>query len=386
MVVSLHRLVTLFYLAIGFDSLLKLNFGIKIHVGLVLVCFINLFLLFGFSSRSIECFKLDRNFYIFVIYCFLNGVVFGAEGFISIFFYLLIAANIAFFVMYTRDVWQRELFKKFQWILIITGLVQYLVFKASGYQVSFIDAEHYLKGYSVSSRLRGFFVEPNWFAIAITFNSIILLGNDIQVFLKEHKWTFLFTFVVMVLNGTFATLGILLLIYMVPIFRESPAKVMLYSFVFALLIASILMFRGGLNHNSEVTFNHNSRLIPLERVIEYQEEKGVLTVLFGNGLGSWGQDAVYHRLSILVYEENPSVRDGSEVPVFLFELGLIGLLLIVIDSIQLIIRAGLKDFHLAGGVVLFLVCLSFYPIFKFLMYMPYYFYIRSIVLSRHEHI
>ncbi len=386
MTLSLEKIVTFFYLAIGLDSLLKLNLGIKIHLGLVLIILINILLLFRFSDRALKCFKSDKNFYLFVIYCFLNGLLMGADGFSSIFFYLLVAANVAFFVFYTHEMWTKTLFIRFQWILIITGLTQFLVYKLGGYQISFIDAEHYMKGYSVTGRLRGFFLEPNWFAIAITFNSIILFGSKFQKFYDEHRWAFILTFIVMILNGTFATLGILILIYMFPVFRESPPKAIIYTALFTILLTSILMFRGGLSHNSEVSFNHNSRLIPLERVVEYQGEQDVGTLLFGNGLGSWGQDAIYNRLSVLVFEENPSARDGSEIPVFLFELGIIGLLLIILDAIYLIIRAGTNQFQLGGAVVLFIVCMTFYPIFKFLMYMPYYFYIRGLILKKDEHI
>ncbi len=310
----------------------------------------------------------------------------GADGFSSIFLYLVIAANVSFFVFYTHELWTRDLFLKFQWILIMTGLIQFLAYKLGGYQVSFIDAEHYMKGYSVTGRLRGFFVEPNWFAIAITFNSIILFGSKLQQFYDDHKWVFILTFLVMILNGTFATLGIFILIYMYPVFRESPPKAIIYTTLFAILLTSILLFRGGLSHNSEVSFNHNSRFIPLERVIEYQGEQDLATLWFGNGLGSWGQDAIYNRLSVLVFEENPSARDGSELPVLLFELGVIGLLLIIFDTTQLIFRAGTKQFHLGGAVVLFVVCMTFYPIYKFLMYMPYYFYIRGLILRKDEHI
>jgi hypothetical protein len=375
MKIKIGLLVFVFYTSIALDSLLKVNFGLKVHLGLFFILICNVLFFLKDHNRFFTGMKNDKAFFFFVVYCFISGYFYSAAGFYQIFIYLLMATNLCLFVYFTASHWNYRVFYAFQWLLIITGIIQFLVYKIFGYQITFIDAEHYMKGSSVSGRLRGFFIEPNWYAIAISFNTFLLFGKDIIKYFYEHKITVFLTFIAMILNGTFATLGIVLIFYMIPLIKSNPVKGVSASLACILIFSGVFAFRGGLSEKDSF-FNHSSRLLPIVRVLEFQDNKSFFDNFFGNGLGSWGTDAVYNRLSVLVYEEKASARDGSETAVILFELGYIGLLMVLIDSLVLLFKSRKVGIHFAGGIVLFIVCLIFYPIFKFVMYMPYYFIIR----------
>ncbi len=206
--------------------------------------------------------------------------------------------------------------------MILTGLFQYAIFKIGGVQLSFINEDHYEKGYSVSFRLRGFFIEPNWFAISFSFNTLLLTGSNVIKFIKRNPYTATLTALVMILNGSLTTIGALTIIYSIPIIKKTPIKGTLFSAMILSVLIGVISYRSTINpdKDNETLLNYASRWIPLTRVIEYQSNQSLLTILFGHGLGSWGTTAVNHRLSALVNEEDPSARDGSELPVFIFEL------------------------------------------------------------------
>lgn len=384
MKVKISLLVFIFYTSIALDSLLKVNFGLRIHLGLFFILICNVLFFLKNHNRFFTGVKSDKAFFFFVAYCFISGYFYAAAGFYQVFIYLLMASNLCLFVYFTAKHWNYKVFHAFQWVLIVTGISQFLLFKVFGYQITFIDAEHYMKGSSVSGRLRGFFIEPNWYAIAISFNTFILFGKDIVKYFYQNKIIVLLTFVAMILNGTFATLGIVLIAYMIPLIKSNPVKGITASLVFIIIFSGVFAFRGGLSEKDSF-FNHSSRLLPIIRVLDFQENKSFIDKFFGNGLGSWGTDAVYNRLSVLVYEEKASARDGSETAVILFELGYIGVLMVLIDSLVLLFKSRKIGAHFFGAILLFIACLIFYPVFKFLMYMPYYFLIRYKINNNEHH-
>ena len=377
---NLNKSALCIYILFFFDSLLKLDFGIQVHIGIVAIIILNCIVLID-NPRSIikACIK-DYFFLIFVCYALLNGMVFWQPGFTSIATYLFISTNVFIYCSYTFKLMDSKAFYYFQIILIVTGMFQYGLYKLSGYQLSFIDAEHYQKGSSVSYRLRGFFIEPNWFAISLTFNTFILIGKDIERSFRLYPKLLLLTAVVLILNGTLTTVGILVLVYSIPYIKKEPLKGFLLAIVLLGMLTAVFGFRDSINQKQgQALLNHSSRIEPLVRVIDYQNNENIVSIIFGHGLGSWGTLAVDNRLSVLVFDPKENARDGSEIPVIIFELGMLGIVILFLDSFFLYLKCGKDDFYLKGGVVLFVACFALYPTLKFWMYMPYYFYIRSAI-------
>lgn len=379
MVIRLFSITPIIYYSFAFDSLLKIDLGFQIHLGVLAILCLNLYFMLRKPSKLMGGLNNDKLLIGFILFALMTGVVFTTPGYKQIAVYLFIAFNVALFCHYSLpSIGTRQLLT-FQWIMIATGLLQFLVFKAFDYQIAFIDAAHYEKGYSVTQRLRGFFVEPNWYAIAISFNSLLLYGRNPRSIAKKYVWVTVLSLVVMLLNGTLTTLAVLAFVYFATVFRQNPIRGIFIGAALIVIIWGFLSYRASLLGGADTTrvLNHNSRVLPVLRVASYQSEQTWQNVLFGHGLGSWGTKAVENRLSVLVYEINATSRDGSELPVFLFELGIVGTLFFLLYLLNKYIRFNKNDFHLKGAVLLFFCCFVLYPTLKFWMYMPYFFYAVS---------
>lgn len=378
MKVRIVTATTLVYVSFAFDSLLKIGVGFQAHLGLLAAIFLAVAISIQHPKLVFRAQAGISSFLIFVFYCFFVGVYFSQPGFIIIFTYLFLGFVVLFYCNFSYFFLRHRAVYFFQVFMLLTGFIQYGVYKTTGYQIAFIDSSHYEKGYSVTHRLRGFFLEPNWYAVAFAFNTLLLAGNDIVGFFRRYPVLAGLSFLAFVLNGSMAPVGMMFIIYFYPIFRRNVFKGMVAGLIMLVLLVGVLLYRGSLSGGDgySVYFNYASRLLPFLRTIEYLLDSGWQTLVFGNGLGSWGTLAIENRLSVLVYEKDPAVRDGSEVPVLLFELGLLGCLLLTVELVRTFFAAKKSDIHVRGAVILFAVCLVFYPTLKFWMYMPYYFYLR----------
>jgi len=377
----LKQFVPLVYLSFAFDSLLKINLGIKIHLGIVMILIFNFFHLLNYRSKKIIINKIDFWLIIFGIYILLSGLLKVGISSTFIFFYFFLALNVYFFIQKNFRFISRKVLLNFHYILIFTGLLQFILVIFFDYQLNFLDAEHYNKGSSVTQRLRGFFVEPNWFAIAFTFNIFLLVKNDIISFIKSNTMLAILTLMVLVLNGSFGTLAVVVCVYGYKYFKKN------------IVVGLMLLFLGGLGFylglqkraefkkgkSGIELFNYYSRTEPFKRVNAYFNETNSANRWFGEGLGSWGTLAVSNKLSVLNFEKRKSARDSSELHVFLFELGIIGTLIFFLDILVLFRKNQKENFYLRGALLLFVVSFLLYPIFKFLMYMIYYFVVRAII-------
>jgi hypothetical protein len=381
MMLRLFQLSPLIYYSFAFDSLLKIDVGFQIHIGILLIIALNVYFLLRKPEKLRPILKHDKTLLAFIGFAILTGVVKETPGVGQISIYLFIALNVVMFCQYSSaSIGERE-FKTFQWLMILTGLFQFAAYKFFGYQIAFIDAEHYEKGYSVTHRLRGFFVEPNWYAISLTFNTLLLYGNNVKRVFERNRFLTLFTVMVIVLNGTITTIGALMLIYFWHLFKHKPAQGIILAGIVGVLLFSLLVYRASLNNAAETAkvLNHSSRVMPLLRVYDFQSNARFRDIVFGHGLGSWGTKAVEHRLSVLVYKKGKATRDGSELPVFLFELGLFGVGLFSMYLYNKFSALRPEDFHLRGAVALFLAVFLLYPTLKFWMYMPYFFFAVSYI-------
>jgi len=376
--VKKRTIIFLIYISFALDSFLKLDFDIQIHLGLFLILIANGFFFIKKPFSIFSSIRADFIFPFFLFYCVLSGFFISDSFYLGNTIYMFIALNVLVFCALTFKYWDDNFFYWFQILMLLTGFIQYFIYKFAGVQIAFIDSSHYEKLSSVAHRLRGFYIEPNWFAISLTFNTFLLFGRSPMAFAKKTPIVTFFTVMAMILNGTLTTLLILVLVYTIPLFKKNPFRALLLLVLIGSVFIGAVSFRSAINvkEADKSVVNLSSRITPFLRVIEYQIDNSRFNQLFGNGFGSWGTLAVENRLSALVHEQDPAVRDGSEVPVILFELGFVGVMLIFFDNLRVYLRIDSNDFHLRGAIILFCACLFLYPTFKFWMYMPYYFYIR----------
>jgi hypothetical protein len=382
-------LIKIIYLSFAFDSILKVGVvGLQFHLGIIAVFIVNVLLIISRPKDFIVFKKTDKYFYFFLIYVFFNGIIFNGVTSIKMFIYLFLAFNIYLFINYFRDVFNKSFFLQFQIILIVTGLFQFILYVVFNYQIAFINPEHYEKGFSVAKRLRGFFLEPNWYSIAITFNTILLVRNNLLDFFKNQRFILIMTLVVILLNGSIGLFVILFLFYSFYYLRRRP----IFAVVLFLFLSIGLNYvfkvrhsvRSGKIENQTELLNYGSRIIPVVRAHEYINKNGVVGLIFGNGFGTWGTVAIKNNISLLVEKSDPMVRGASELPVIIFELGYLGLFILILDLISLYSKIDKRDFDLTCGIFLFLTCILLYPILKFWMYMPYYFILRGIITRTKE--
>ncbi len=372
------NIVNIIYLSFAFDSLLKINIGIKIHLGIISILLFNAYYLItkGWEVK-LKFLKQDFWLILFTVYIFISGVLKTGTTSLFMFFYFFLALNVYHFISVNFEFFTKKTFIKFQKILIITGLFQYGLYLLFKYQINFLDdINHYSHGGSVPRRIRGFFVEPNWHAIAIAFNTFLLIGNNIKLFVKQHTLLFVLTIFIMLLNGSMGTFAIFIGVYGYVNLKRNVIIGVLLGVLSIFLTIIVLSFRTS---KTGRIFNSYSRLEPINRVIKHLKKQPVSTVFWGEGFGSWGTKAIKNRLSVLRYKPNPYARDGSELPVFILELGIIGTLLFFLDWLTLMLRNHKKDHHVTGALLLFLVSFLLYPIFQFFMYMIYYYMFRIII-------
>jgi len=129
--------------------------------------------------------------------------------------------------------------------------------------------------------------------------------------------------------------------------------------------------------------NLATRIYPTIRTFEYMKEQKLSTIFFGEGLGTWGTIAVRNNLDMLVNEEDANRRSATEFPVFIFELGLVGVLIFLLDLLHLYYLSSKVDIYLKGALLLFLGCIFLYPMYKFMMYMVYYFILRRMIINKY---
>tara|TARA_R110000796_G_scaffold37722_1_gene95009 strand:- start:48122 stop:49324 length:1203 start_codon:yes stop_codon:yes gene_type:complete len=372
-------IVTFIYLSFALDSLLKINIGIKIHVGILLILLFNfIYFLTTSTKNKVKIYKSDVWLIIFGIYILINGIVKVGFSSLFIFFYFFLALNVYYFLSKNIKFIDEKVLYSFHILLISTGLLQFFLVLLFDYQLNFLGFEHYNKGSSVTLRLRGFFVEPNWFAIAFTFNTFLLFKNDAISFIKKHKILFLFTIIVFILNGSFGTLAVLIVTYGNKYLKKNVIIAVLLALLAFVGFYFIMQKRANFKKGKSgiELFNYYSRTEPFKRVLNYYEENPKVNIFFGNGFGSWGEKGVSNNLSVLNYKINPMSRDSSELHVFLFEIGLLGLFLFILDILTLYKNNLKSNFYIKGAIFLFIVSFLLYPIFKFYMYMVYYFLIR----------
>jgi hypothetical protein len=377
-----YLFASLIYLSFAFDSLLKVNIGVKIHIGILLMLFFNIFYFFrvGFKNK-IKLLKIDKWLILFAVYALFSGLFNVGLDSLFIFFYLFLALNVYFFIKKNIQYITDNTIYSFHLLLIITGLIQFLLVMFFDYQLNFLGIDHYSKGSSVTYRLRGFFVEPNWFAIAFSFNFLLLVKNDVLGFIKKHTLLFVFTLLVLVFNGSYGTLAVLVITYGFQFLKKNVVAGIVLAVIgsigFFIMLEKRAEFKKG--KSGLELFNYYSRTEPFNRVNSYFEDKPLTKKIFGEGLGSWGTIAIENRLSVLTYDVRKYVRDSSELHVFLFELGLMGTFLFFLDIFYLYRRNLKPNFYINGAISLFVISFLLYPVFKFLMYMVYFFIIRVLI-------
>ncbi|BDD05964.1 hypothetical protein [Aureibacter tunicatorum] len=395
--INLHEFI---YLTFALDSALKIPVGgFKLHLGVALILLYSLISIFH-NIRKVKTLKfLKSNWSIvpFLVFVLIHVVLFGTySARFSILLYYFIALFVFSYFHFKSSKISIRVIGYFQWLLIISGLFQFLLFKLFGYQLAFFDAAHYEIEGSFATRLRGFFLEPNWFSIVFIFNGLLLFYKKGKLIYKDRV-LLIFSFITLLLNGSY---GLVVVVFGVsimelfqgfPIFSMKRFKIIIASFVIGVFLIGFRTYNkaeSSTSNNKEIAVNYGSRLLPAVRTTLFMMNESTFDLVLGKGLGAWAPIGLEENSLGYVGMSNgeekiitPSQRDSAEYHVFLLEFGIVGILLYLFDYLFLFFKYRRTDIILAISMMCMLAAFFVYPIYKFNMYLAPLFLIRSFVIG-----
>lgn len=382
------------YLTFAFDSLLKFSIaGFRIHIGILLIVF---YFTWSFIKGSIfndlKSFILENwAIFLFMAYLILNIILKNDyPGIIVTILYYFLGIIVFFFFYQNKKFITSNSAGIFQWLLIISGLFQYLIFELTGFQLAFYDPEHYATTAGFATRLRGFFLEPNWYSIILSLNFLLLLkllGQEIF----RYRLIIWFTVIVAFFNGSYTFTGVVAIFFLYSTISDLPiiSKIKLTAFSSCLLVIILVFavrFFAQNTRETSLPINFASRSLPILKTTFFMAEQNLYEKLFGFGVGSWPYKGLEENQLGYIgywqeYEIKPANRDSAEYQVFLLELGYIGLILFLLDFALNCWKFRKSDLTYSIASAFMFTSFFVYPIFKFAMYLVPYYILRSIVLK-----
>ncbi|WP_143255047.1 hypothetical protein [Alkalitalea saponilacus] len=390
-------------MSFAFDSLLKIDLlGVRMHVGLIFILLI-LGIEFVAHPTSIGRMKafIRTNWSIlpFFGYLFLQFILNKAfPGAIMLLLYYFLALISFYYFFKKHSSISKQSVIMFQWIMVTTGLFQFLLFKIFGFQLSFYEVEHYMVDASFATRMRGFFVEPNWYSIVFSFNTL-LLAMILKRKILEYKVLILLSFVCFYFNASYTSIAIVVLVLLI----QAPQNIRYISktkliTTFSLVLIIALVFAGRVYDkrkssnqivDASTAVNYGSRFFPVVRTYDFMTRQSSVKQFFGFGLGSWPYVGIEeNRLGYIgVHVTNkvePGKRDSAEIQVFMLEFGFLSFIFLFFDYFYNYMKYRKHNLFYAIACVFLASCFFIYPIFKFMMYIVPFYLMRSIVTERNE--
>lgn len=384
------------FLMFGLDSLVKIPLaGVQMHVGLWFFVFLGFYYSLACSLSFSKFFLANIAFFSYVLVSLLS-IFFSFS--VGVFFKLF--SYIVFFVFFSMAVWRLEgrvdagkLFFYLTCLLIFCGWFQFLLYKFFGYQLSFssLDATYYQMGGSIEGRMRGFFLEPNWFGLFLYLSFCCCL-----IWSRISPKKVLFVVIMVGLSLFLSGNRIILFLYFLFLgalygscFLSRRVVFSVVLFVFSVLFGLLVLayFDAEL---AAVDRSFSARAISFQRVLNYFNDFGWGEIFFGFGLSNWGWYSNEYSLGVLNFmnDQNLTSRDTAELHVILFEQGIAGLIILGVDSFVYVRRCwnncrSDKEMIGCSVVVMSVPLISLvYPLFTFMPYLLPYIFIRTVLSKR----
>lgn len=391
MVINKTKIAMLICILFALDSFVKLSLpGFRIHPSHLLII-LSIFFIFIKKEGRVELIGFAREnlilllFFMFCIFQFIQAE--SLRQYLFVFSYLLIMFLTYFYFYANRKLFSMEkVFINLTIVILFGGIVQYLLHALFGYQLALggIDSSYYLKGSSVDSRMRGFFLEPNWFGLSLTF-SFIGYALTIKKISRASVLLILMVVICSLLSGNrLSNYFVFLTIIILAFARKLPYGYIVSIAILGLMPAIFFFMSLDLLGGVEVEDRSlTARTITAARVINYaSEDMTWYNLLLGHGLSSWYGVALDNHLTIRsgLLEDGKALRDTSETYVLFIEHGFLGCGLLVLDLVYFARRSFRRNRQAAPYALIattFLFSSAFYyPIFFFMMYLIPYFLIR----------
>ena len=356
-----------------FDSALKINFlGIYLQAGLLLSV-ISLVIIIGSLNRAV-CFQLlaDRGLLLITLFTLTHFyVALDVFVYFRMLFYLLMFIALYIFIFLIVD--EVNLEKVSCWCILIlcfTGCFQYVLTNyGSGFHLRGMDAEYYLGNGDLAYRMRGFFLEPNWFGLVLFSWLYVFYRNAEQLASKKSISLVFLAIICLTLSGNRLILIFIFMLCVLVFLKRKGVNVGKVPPVALLILAAVffwgLAMMGGFDDRSAA-----ARLYTASQTLHYLGSSSLSEVLFGFGFSNWGEysNSLELSWSNYTFDQKLTRRDNSELYVVLFEMGVLGLMIYLYDAYY--ITTKFDSNYLDRYFVIFIYISSFvYPLYSFIMYM-----------------
>ncbi|MCY1278036.1 hypothetical protein D9M69_282670 [compost metagenome] len=382
---SIKLLILILIASFSFDSSLKLiSGGVRVHAGLLIILLTSISL--ALITPQKLCAVLNRDKFIIAALSFLFLHSFFARdlgNFIFLSSYLIISIFIYYFIsvnLHNIDTFKTA--KASITLLLITGLIQFTLSNALSYPLIFggMDLNYYIANPQFEKRMRGFFLEPNWFGLILLLWSCALFAPSNSKKSNSEVIKFLaLALIAQYLTGNRLTLLLqthLLLLVTVSL-RSKKISRLAFSPAILVSASTFLFFTANYIFGLSAIESDRSaiaRIATLNNVLEFFSRHYYAGAFTGYGFSNWAAYSNEHLLSFSNYlgEQELSRRDNSEIYVVLFEAGVLGLALFWLDMKRGIsIENGRKQNKIPPyslALSYFFVCSLFYPTYTFTMY------------------
>ncbi len=382
-------------LLFSLDSLIKINLeDFRIHISHLLL--IIAMALSAISTRKWlkQYARQNRTIIFLLIYLSLHAfIATDLKTYIVVlsYFILAIMTHAAIFT-YANKINFNLFFKRTLTLLVATGFAQYLLYVVFNYQISLggLSDTYYIDGGSIANRMRGFFLEPNWYGLylASAFIGYIMTTHE----KRPSTLLIALSFTCLYLSENRLTLYFVLLSTSIFFYEKHAHKIQKHLLITVCLAPIIfllaLTFSDTLSGAAGDDRSVSARSVTVLKTATYIEKNFSLpSLLFGNGLSTWGEVAYQENLSSRASpEKSKTSRDTSESYVVVFELGLVGAFLFFLDFYATCNMTTKRTEKTQMIILVSLVfCAAFYyPTFYFMMYLAPYFAARTYCSPRSE--
>ena len=355
-----------------FDSLLKASVaGFYVQAGIIIAMAALLAMLadknYHFNEKIVKKDNTIIIFYILIAIGLPNAVHLAV--YFKMLFYFLVFTLVYIYVSESSgSVNIQRLSSICVLTLCVTGIFQYGFADIFSMQLELrgVQSEHY---YYLANRMRGFFLEPNWYGLILfswlfvyvrslerlALYPIFLIALSVScLFLSENRliYFFLALFIFVYFFGGLAG----------RLRRFIPVVILLSSGGLFLYLA----MAGGLDGDRSAAARFYTGYNVVSTMLSYPLDAQLL----GKGFSNWGwfSNELELSWSNYLFDQSLTRRDNSEIYVVFFEMGYLGLLLFIYDGWFLGSKREADTLD-----VVFLMCMyiagMFYPIYQFLMYM-----------------
>lgn len=380
----LSRILFFAICSFALDSSIKIvTGGIRIHPGIVVLLLASLLCMLSKPSKFIGSINNDPFVKIAIIFIIAYGFIAkDFNNFIFLSSYLMITITIyLLFAVSIKNLNLKQLSSASIILLLFTGVSQYVISNFLGYPLVFggLEAQYYLENPGFETRMRGFFLEPNWYGLVLLLWSCVTLS--VVNFQKKYSSLIL---ICMLLTAQYLTgnrLTLILQAHLALSYYTQNTSIRIYRLLFNPLLLvglAVIMFFSAIAlfglSNIESDRSAIARISTLSNVINFFSSRSYTGIFFGYGFSNWGAYSNEYLLSFSNYlgSQALSRRDNSEIYVILFEAGIFGLLLFWMDlkkNYQIEgkkLDSSIRFYSLATAY--FYICSLFYPTFTFAMY------------------